>query len=106
VPAEWRKLKVQELEGLDAEWKQFRDSGLEQIAREGDRVEQYKQVYRLACEAAHAGDLLVYRPPKPVSNQGCRQVSKSMELMFPLGYKPAVISVDQCQGSKAVVLHL
>jgi hypothetical protein len=66
LAAEWRELKTQEVKGLETEWKQFRESGLEQIAEQGDRMEQYKQVYRLACEAAHPGDLFVYMPPQPV----------------------------------------
>lgn len=65
MAAQWHELQNQILEGLNAEWRRFRDSTLEQIAIEGNRVEQYKQVYRLACEAAHVGDLFVYMPPQP-----------------------------------------
>lgn len=62
---EWRELKRQILDGLQTEWDQFRDSSLEQIAIQGNRVDQYRRVYRLACEAAHVGDLFVYMPPQP-----------------------------------------
>jgi hypothetical protein len=75
--AEWRELQKQELKGLEAEWKKFKDIGLEQIATQGSRVEQYRQVYRLACEAAHPGDLFVYMPPQPVE-PGLRFADQSL----------------------------
>ena len=62
---EWRALQSEILEGLQTEWDQFRNSTLEQIAIQGNRVDQYRQVYRLACEAAHMSDLFVYMPPQP-----------------------------------------
>ena len=63
MAAEWRGLQNQMLEGPETE--QARLPSLEQIAIEGNRLDHYNQVYRLACEAAHVGDLFVYMPPQP-----------------------------------------
>lgn len=65
MAAEWRGLQKHVLEGLGAEWDQFQRTTLEQIASQGNRLDHYRQVYRLACEAAHVGDLFVYMPPQP-----------------------------------------
>ncbi len=65
LAAEWCELQSQILEGLETEWNNFRNSSLEQIAHQGNRQDHYRQVYRLACEAAHLGDLFVYMPPQP-----------------------------------------
>ena len=55
------------MKGLESEWRWFRDNKqIEQIAEQADRPDHYQQVYRLACEAAHLGDLFVYMPPQPV----------------------------------------
>jgi hypothetical protein len=77
LAAEWRELQKQELQGLEAEWKTFKDGGLEQVATQGNRVEHYQQVYRLACEAAHLGDLFVYMPPQP-DEPGVRFADQSL----------------------------
>lgn len=66
LATEWRELKNREVKGLEAEWEAFQKAGLQQIATEGGRAEHYRKVYRLACEAAHPGDLFVYMPPQPV----------------------------------------
>lgn len=65
MASEWRELQAQILEGLQFEWDLFRNSSLEQISTQGNRHDHYRQVYRLACEAAHVGDLFVYIPPQP-----------------------------------------
>lgn len=66
LAAEWRELKNHILEGLQDEWNDFGKGGLlERVATQGNRLEHYRQVYRLACEAAHLGDLFVYVPPQP-----------------------------------------
>lgn len=65
MASDWRELQTQILEGMQTEWDQFRNSSLEQIATQGNREDHYRRVYRLACEAAHVGDLFVYMPPQP-----------------------------------------
>lgn len=58
----WREMQRQQIEGLQTEWGTFRRSSLEQLALP-QTEEQYCKIYRLACEAAHMGDLMVYVPP-------------------------------------------
>jgi hypothetical protein len=65
MAAEWRKLQSHTLEGLECEFDRFQKSSLEHIAIQANRLDHYRQVYRLACEAAHLGDLFVYMPPQP-----------------------------------------
>lgn len=65
MAAVWRDQQREILVGLETEWKKFQKGNLEQIANQGNRVDHYRQVYRLACEAAHLGDLFVYMPPQP-----------------------------------------
>ena len=65
MAAEWRNLQNHTLAGLEDEFDRFRNSSLEHIAAQANRVDHYRQVYRLACEAAHLGDLFVYMPPQP-----------------------------------------
>ena len=38
---------------------------LEQLSSLANTEEQYYKIYRLACEATHMGDLVVYIPPHP-----------------------------------------
>lgn len=65
MAAEWRKLQSHTLEGLECEFERFQKSSLEHIAIQANRLDHYRQAYRLACEAAHLGDLFVYMPPQP-----------------------------------------
>jgi hypothetical protein len=67
MASQWKEQQKRELEGLDDEWKDFRDNKkIAQIAEEGNRQDDYYRIYRLACEAAHLGDLFVYVSPQPV----------------------------------------
>ncbi|NJL17671.1 MAG: hypothetical protein HC938_11225 [Nitrospira sp.] len=77
LAAQWGSLQSQVLEGIRTEWKDFHRSSLEQIADEGNRSDHYRQVYRLACEAAHLGDLFMYMPPQP-EGQGIGFSDQSM----------------------------
>lgn len=65
IASEWLELKNHILEGLQDEWMDFRKGGLERVATQGNRLDHYRKVYRLACEAAHLGDLFIYMPPRP-----------------------------------------
>lgn len=65
IAIEWANLQNQEIGQLTAEWKRFRETSIEKKAREGNRLDCYIHAYRLACEAAHVGDLFVYIPPQP-----------------------------------------
>lgn len=62
---QWRDLHLQEIKDLKKEWKTFKDTKLDKLSVEAKREEQYHHVYRIACEAAHMGDLMVYMPPQP-----------------------------------------
>jgi hypothetical protein len=64
IAIEWRNLQSQEVGPFTAEWKRFRDASIAEMAREGNRVDCYIHAYRLACEAAHVGDLFIYMPPQ------------------------------------------
>src|SRR5437773_11478598 len=59
----WREMQRQQTEGLQSEWKTFKRNILEKLASSAEMEEQYYKIYRLACEAAHMGDLMVYIPP-------------------------------------------
>lgn len=61
----WREMQRQQTEGLQSEWDDFRRTKLEQLASSANTEEQYHKIYRLACEVAHMGDLMVYMPPQP-----------------------------------------
>lgn len=63
--ATWREMQRQQIEPLQSEWKKFKKDSLEQLASLANTEEQYYKIYRLACEAAHMGDLVVYIPPHP-----------------------------------------
>jgi hypothetical protein len=63
--ASWREMQLEQIKGLQSEWKTFKDTKLEQFATLANTKEQYCKIYRLACEAAHMGDLMVYTPPHP-----------------------------------------
>jgi hypothetical protein len=63
--ASWREMQNQQIEGLQSEWETFKKTKLEQLASLANTKEQYCKIYRLACEAAHMGDLMVYTPPYP-----------------------------------------
>lgn len=58
-------MQRQQIEPLQSEWKKFKKDSLEQLASLANTEEQYYKIYRLACEAAHMGDLVVYIPPHP-----------------------------------------
>jgi len=62
---EYERLHSQEIEHLETEWETFRRTTLEVLARMANRTDHYYQVYRMACEAAHTGDVTVYMPPQP-----------------------------------------
>ncbi|MGH7784887.1 MAG: hypothetical protein ACREO5_13725, partial [Candidatus Binatia bacterium] len=51
--------------GLKPEWKKFRRSTLEAIAKEtnADMLGWYNRVYKPSCEPAHFSDLIEYLPP-------------------------------------------
>jgi len=70
---QWRDLHSQEIKDLEIEWKTFKDTKLNKLSVEAKRGEQYHHVYRMACEAAHMGDLDVYMPPQ--STEGGLQFS-------------------------------
>jgi hypothetical protein len=61
----WREMQCQQLKGLQSEWKTFKNTSLEKLASSTATKEQYYKIYRLACEAAHMGDLMVYLHPFP-----------------------------------------
>jgi hypothetical protein len=61
----WREMQRQQINELQAEWEAFKNSNLEQLAP-AETKEHYCKIYRLACEAAHMGDLMVYMPPYPL----------------------------------------
>ena len=61
---QWSDLHSQEIIDLEIEWKTFKDTKLDKLSVEAKRDEQYHHVYRIACEAAHMGDLMVYMPPQ------------------------------------------
>ena len=63
--ATWRKMQCQQIEGLQSEWKKFKKTTLDKLASLADTEDQYYKIYRLACEAAHMGDLMVYMPLHP-----------------------------------------
>jgi len=65
MAVEYDRLRRQEVEGIEKEWNEFRKKKIEEISSEANRTEHYHKVYRLACEAAHLGDLTVYVPPQP-----------------------------------------
>ncbi len=60
---DWRELQNDALAGLHDEWNHF--PTLDQIAIQANRQAHYNEIYRLACEAAHASDIFVYMPPQP-----------------------------------------
>lgn len=75
--ASWREMQRQQIEGLQSEWKIFRKTTLEKLSSLANSKEQYYKIYRLACEAAHMGDLMVYTPPHP-QEPGLRKSDLSM----------------------------
>lgn len=77
MATEWHSLQNEALTELETEWRRFRDSSLEQIATEGNRLDQYRMIYRLACEAAHMGDLFTYMPPQ-LEEPGLRFTDQSL----------------------------
>jgi uncharacterized protein DUF5677 len=62
---EWRRLQDKESRGIELKWKEFKDKKLLELASETNVEDHYHKIYRLACEAAHMGDLFVYMPPQP-----------------------------------------
>lgn len=68
---QWRDLQSQQIKNLEKEWKEFSKTNLANLSVEAKRDEQYLHVYRLACEAAHLGDLMTYMPPQP-TKEGLR----------------------------------
>jgi hypothetical protein len=62
---EWRRLQQKESIGIESKWKEFKDKKLLELAAEAKLEDHYHKIYRLACEAAHMGDLFVYMPPQP-----------------------------------------
>lgn len=62
---QWRQLQYRTIEGIRREWNTFTKKKIKDIAREAGIEDHYSQVYKLACEAAHMGDLMVYMPPQP-----------------------------------------
>lgn len=65
LAATWREMQHQQIEGLQSEWETFKRTKLEQLASSANTEEHYCKIYRLACEAAHMGDLMMYAPPHP-----------------------------------------
>jgi hypothetical protein len=64
LAVEWKTLQQKETLGIEGKWKEFNNKLLE-LATEAKLEDHYHQIYRLACEAAHIGDLFVYMPPQP-----------------------------------------
>jgi len=62
---QWRQLQYRTIEGIRAEWNTFTKTKIKDIARQAGVEGHYHQVYKMACEAAHMGDLMVYMPPQP-----------------------------------------
>jgi hypothetical protein len=62
---QWRQLQYTSIEELRGEWKTFTKTKIKDIARQAGVQDHYHQVYKMACEAAHMGDLMVYMPPQP-----------------------------------------
>jgi len=50
---------------MGPEWKHFKKAKLNDIARQAGVEGHYHAIYKMACEAAHMGDLMVYIPPQP-----------------------------------------
>ena len=65
LEAKYKHLQRLETEGIEGDWETFRTTTLEVLSAAANRTEHYRRVYRLACEAAHIGDLTVYMPPQP-----------------------------------------
>ncbi len=65
LAATWRQRHRELISGIETEWSGFKKGSLEKRASLAQVGEQYSQIYRLACEAAHMGDLMVYMPPQP-----------------------------------------
>ncbi|MDZ4733664.1 MAG: hypothetical protein SGJ16_08770 [Nitrospirota bacterium] len=65
LATDYERLRRQEIEHLQTEWRKFQQTNLEALSNIANRTDHYHQVYRMACEAAHLGDLTVYMPPQP-----------------------------------------
>jgi hypothetical protein len=65
LATEYEGLQREEIKGLEAEWKAFQNTSFEVLSTMANRIDHYRQVYRMACEAAHTGDLTLYMPPQP-----------------------------------------
>lgn len=63
--AAWKELQRAQVLGMETEWRAFKDAGIGGLAVEARIAESYHKIYRMACEAAHMGDLCVYMPPQP-----------------------------------------
>lgn len=68
---QWKDMQASEINGLEKEWKEFKNTNLPDLSAQANRKEQYHHVYRLACEAAHMGDLTSYMP-SPSMEEGLR----------------------------------
>lgn len=64
MTVEWKTLQEKEIVGIEAKWDEFNNKILK-LATEAKLQDHYHKIYRLACEAAHMGDLFVYMPPQP-----------------------------------------
>jgi hypothetical protein len=64
LAVEWKSLQQKEILGIESKWKEFNNKILV-LASEARLEDHYHKIYRLACEAAHMGDLFVYMPPQP-----------------------------------------
>jgi hypothetical protein len=62
---------------MGPEWKHFKKAKLNDIARQAGVEGHYHAIYKMACEAAHMGDLMVYIPPQP-QEPGLRFVDLSL----------------------------
>ena len=59
----WRELFEERIDGIEKDWEAFRKKRIQDLASEGAVEKHYNNIYRLACEAAHLGDLDVHMPP-------------------------------------------
>jgi hypothetical protein len=68
------------IQGLEIEWKHFKNLSLKQIAENTDSnmVDWYNRTYKIACEPAHISDLSEYVPPArgPINLTPSRETSE------------------------------
>jgi Family of unknown function (DUF5677) len=68
------------IQGLEIEWKHFKNLSLKQIAENTDAnmVDWYNRTYKIACEPAHISDLSEYVPPArgPINLTASRETSE------------------------------